>query len=163
MTTHPDFQAELSRIGELLRGAGLSDDNIAAFTEQQLRKASTAELEHATKALAALEGLIDVDDKRTSEAVDEARRLMDRIKQILERLEIAAVSAGPSPRTDGGTKYPNIKVRLDQRDDVGPILRRVSYAMADAGIDDAEIEQYKREVKEANNPVAVARRWVTVE
>jgi hypothetical protein len=163
MTTHPDFQAELSRIGELLRSAGMSEDNIAAFTEQLLRKASTVELEHAIKALAALEGLIGVDDKRTSEAVDEARRLMDRVQQILERPEITPASAEPSPRTDGGAKYPHIKVRLDRGDDVGPILRRVSYAMADAGIDDAEIEQYKREVKEANNPVAVARRWVAVE
>ena len=44
-----------------------------------------------------------------------------------------------------------------------PILRRVSYAMSDADIDDAEIEQYKSEVKAGGDPVGVSRRWVNVQ
>ena len=43
-----------------------------------------------------------------------------------------------------------------------PILRRVSYAMSDAEIDEADIEQYKSEVKASDDPVGVSRRWVNV-
>ena len=38
-----------------------------------------------------------------------------------------------------------------------PILRRVSYAMSDAEIDEADIEQYKSEVKASDDPVGVSR------
>jgi hypothetical protein len=61
------------------------------------------------------------------------------------------------------SKYPNIRVELaDLGNQLWPILRRVSYAMSDAGVNDAEIEQYKSEVKSGDDPVAVSRRWVQV-
>jgi Domain of unknown function (DUF6429) len=61
------------------------------------------------------------------------------------------------------SKYPNIRVELaDLGNQLWPILRRVSYAMSDADVDDAEIEQYKNEVKSSDDPVAVSRRWVQV-
>ena len=62
------------------------------------------------------------------------------------------------------TKYPNVRVDLaDLGDQMWPILRRVSYAMSDAEIDDAEIEQYKSEMKASDDPVGVSRRWVSVQ
>jgi hypothetical protein len=61
------------------------------------------------------------------------------------------------------SRYPNIRVELaDLGNQLWPILRRVSYAMSDADVDDAEIEQYKNEVKSSDDPVAVSRRWVHV-
>jgi hypothetical protein len=44
-----------------------------------------------------------------------------------------------------------------------PILRRVSYAMSDADVEEAEIERYKSEVKASDDPVGVSRRWVNVQ
>ncbi len=64
----------------------------------------------------------------------------------------------------GQAKYPHIKVELaDLGDQLWPILRRVSYAMSDAGVNDEEIEQYKGEVKASGDPVGVSSRWVHVE
>jgi hypothetical protein len=164
MALDSEFQTDLNRICDLLRSAGLSEDKIEAFSQQKLQQVSVTELSQVTKALGALEGRIGDSHGPAKDVVDEATRLMGRIRQILERPEMADVVAERPAPTDGGTKYPNIKVRLrDLGDDLGPILRRVSYAMADAGVDDAEIEQYKREVKQDDNPVAVAKRWVTVE
>jgi hypothetical protein len=61
------------------------------------------------------------------------------------------------------SRYPNIRVELaDLGNQLWPILRRVSYAMSDADVDDAEIEQYKNEVKSSDDPVGVSRRWVHV-
>jgi hypothetical protein len=61
------------------------------------------------------------------------------------------------------SRYPNITVELtDLGNQLWPILRRVSYAMSDADVDDAEIEQYKTEVKSSDDPVGVSRRWVHV-
>ncbi len=61
------------------------------------------------------------------------------------------------------SRYPNIRVGLaDLGNQLWPILRRVSYAMSDADVDDAEIEQYKNEVKSSDDPVGVSRRWVHV-
>lgn len=72
----------------------------------------------------------------------------------------ASVAAGPEP----AAKYPNISVALaDLNGEMYPILRRVSYAMSDADIDDAEVERYKSEVKASDDPVGVSRRWVTVQ
>jgi hypothetical protein len=162
MALDSEFQTDLNRICELLRSAGLSEDKIEAFSNQKLQQMSVAELAEVTKALGTLEGAIS--HERTKDVLDEATRLMSRIRQIIERPEMADLSAARPAQTNDGTKYPNIRVRLrDLGDDLGPILRRVSYAMADAGVDDAEIEQYKREVKQAENPIAVARRWVAVE
>jgi hypothetical protein len=61
------------------------------------------------------------------------------------------------------SKYPNIRVELaDLGNQLWPILRRVSYAMSDADVDDAEIEQYKNEVRSCDDPIGVSRRWVHV-
>lgn len=61
------------------------------------------------------------------------------------------------------SKYPNITVELaDLGNQLWPILRRVSYAMSDADVDDAAIEQYKNEVRSSDDPVGVSRRWVHV-
>ena len=64
----------------------------------------------------------------------------------------------------GSSRYPHIKVDLaDLGGQLWPILRRVSYAMSDAGVNDEEIEQYKIDVKAGDDPVGVSRRWVHVE
>jgi hypothetical protein len=61
------------------------------------------------------------------------------------------------------SRYPNITVELaDLGNQLWPILRRVSYAMSDADVNDAEIEQYKNEVKSTDDPAGVSRRWVHV-
>lgn len=77
-----------------------------------------------------------------------------------------AMFAAPSTETPaaGPAKYPAISVDLaDLGGEMWPILRRVSYAMSDADVDEAEVERYKEEVKEGSDPVAVSRRWVTVQ
>jgi hypothetical protein len=77
-----------------------------------------------------------------------------------------AMTAPPSDAagSESPVKYSNVRVRLRDLDNrLGPILRRVSYAMRDAGVDEAEIENYKEAVKAARNPVAVSRRWVRVD
>ena len=66
--------------------------------------------------------------------------------------------------SEAQTKYPDISVDLaEMGDEMWPILRRVSYAMSDADIDEAEIEQYKSETKASDDPVGVSRRWVNVQ
>jgi hypothetical protein len=90
--------------------------------------------------------------------------LTDRIKQIVERPEVVAIFAHTEPvKVQQLSKYPSISVELGDLDNqLWPILRRVSYAMSDAGVNDAEIEQYKNEVKSSDDPVAVSRQWVQV-
>ena len=64
----------------------------------------------------------------------------------------------------GQSRYPHIKVDLADLDgQLWPILRRVSYAMSDADVNEAEIEQYKVEVQASGDPIAVSSRWVDVE
>ena len=64
----------------------------------------------------------------------------------------------------GQSRYPHIKVDLaDLGDQLWPILRRVSYALSDADVNEADIEQYKVEVKASSDPVGVSSRWVHVE
>ena len=75
----------------------------------------------------------------------------------------AETPAPEASRTQRATKFPDIRVELaDLGRDMYPILRRVSYAMSDAGVDDDDIEQYKSEVKAGKDPVAVSKRWVSV-
>jgi peptidoglycan hydrolase CwlO-like protein len=91
--------------------------------------------------------------------------LTDRIKQIVERPEATAIFAHSEPikAEQQISRYPNIRVELaDLGNQLWPILRRVSYAMSDADVDDAEIEQYKNEVKSSDDPIAVSKRWVQV-
>lgn len=73
--------------------------------------------------------------------------------------EPADTAAGSS-----AAKYPNVRVRLgDLGSEPGPIMRRVSYALSDAGVEDAEIERYKAEVRDRGDALGVTRRWVQVE
>jgi hypothetical protein len=74
-----------------------------------------------------------------------------------------AAERGAEMHAGGSVKHPNVRVRLsDIGADAGAIIRRVSYAMSDAGIEDAEIERYKDEVRAGGNAINVTRRWVQV-
>jgi Domain of unknown function (DUF6429) len=142
------------------------DDAVLALLHLTLHDQSRASKGLDGGALGRLyqKGMID-DPVGTSESValtsDGLRRsqelfeAMFAIKQIVERPEMAAV---------GAAKYPHIKVELaDLGGQLWPILRRVSYAMSDADVDEDEIEQYKTEVKASDDPVGVSSRWVQVE
>ena len=81
---------------------------------------------------------------------------LQRSKQLFEAMF--------TKQAAGQSRYPHIKVDLADLDgQLWPILRRVSYAMSDADVNEAEIEQYKVEVKASGDPVAVSSRWVHVE
>jgi hypothetical protein len=85
-----------------------------------------------------------------------------RSKELFEAMFVKRLTEQLSQQASA-PKYPNIRVELaDLGNQLWPILRRVSYAMSDADVDDAEIEQYKNEVKSSDDPVAVSRRWVQV-
>jgi hypothetical protein len=86
---------------------------------------------------------------------------LQRSKQLFGTMfikqDVGHASMGPS-------KYPHIKVDLsDLGGQLWPVLRRVSYAMSDADVDEADIEQYKAEVRASSDPVAVSSRWVQLE
>jgi len=67
-------------------------------------------------------------------------------------------------QAEGQSRYPHVKVDLSDLDgQLWPILRRVSYAMSDADVNEADIEQYKVEVRAGGDPIAVSSRWVQVE
>ena len=84
---------------------------------------------------------------------------LQRSKQLFEKM--FTKQAEQAARQ---SKYPHIKVDLaDLEGQLWPILRRVSYAMSDADVNEAEIEQYKVEVRAGDDPVAVSSRWVHVE
>jgi peptidoglycan hydrolase CwlO-like protein len=128
------------------------------FTEQLSQQASVDELEDVVDALR----LLEANKENSTEAFNQYMALTGRIKQIVERPEVAAIFAHTeSAKLEQISKYPNIRVELaDLGNQLWPILRRVSYAMSDAGVKDAEIEQYKNEMKSSDDPVAVSRRWV---
>lgn len=90
-----------------------------------------------------------------------------RSKELFERLFTRRSAETSTPEAAGpepAAKFPDIRVALaDLNGEMYAILRRVSYAMSDADIDDAEVERYKSEVKASEDPVAVSRRWVTVQ
>jgi len=132
MTAKSDFQTNLARVCALLRDSGVPEANIETYAAQWTQK-EPAEL----------------------------RELADALKTLEQATR--AVLADRLPRSEGTAKYPNIKVRLDDLNGkAGPILRRVSYALSDADIDEAEVEQFKREVA-SGDPDDVARRWVSVD
>jgi Domain of unknown function (DUF6429) len=87
-----------------------------------------------------------------------------RSKELFEAMFTRRLTEQVSqPASAQISKYPNIRVELaDLGNQLWPILRRVSYAMSDADVDDAEIEQYKNEVRSSDDPVGVSRRWVHV-
>lgn len=130
------------------------------LTEQPSQQASVDELEQVVDALRLLEANKD----NSTEAFNQYMALTDRIKQIVERPEVAAIFVHTeSVKVEQISKYPNITVKLaDLGNQLWPILRRVNYAMSDADVDDAEIERYKNEVKSSDDPVGVSRRWVHV-
>jgi uncharacterized protein DUF6429 len=90
-----------------------------------------------------------------------------RSKQLFESMFASRAAGEPAAgasRTEQAAKYPDIRVELaDLGGQMFPILRRVSYAMSDAGIDDDVIEQYKSEVKASDDPIGVSRGWVSVQ
>jgi hypothetical protein len=100
-------------------------------------------------------GMID-DPANTSKSVMLTGDGLQRSKQLFEAMF--------TKQDAGQSRYPHIKVDLADLDgQLWPILRRVSYAMSDAGVNEAEIEQYKVEVKASSDPVGVSSRWVHVE
>ena len=90
-----------------------------------------------------------------------------RSKQLFESMfamRAAEQPASEAPRTGQPARYPDIKVELaDLGGQMFPILRRVSYALSDAGIDDDVIERYKSEVKASEDAIGVSSRWVSVQ
>jgi hypothetical protein len=130
------------------------------LTEQSSQQASVDELEDVVNALR----LLEANKEDSTEAFNQYMALMDRIKQIVERPEVVAISAHTElVKVEQISKYPNIRVELaDLGNRLWPILRRVSYAMSDADVDDAEIELYKNEVRSSEDPISVSRRWVNV-
>jgi hypothetical protein len=91
---------------------------------------------------------------------------LQRSKKLFNSLFAAPSAEAVASGTvaSGPVKYPAITVALaDLGGEMWPILRRVSYAMSDAEIDDAEIERYKEEMKAGDDPVGVSRRWVNVQ
>lgn len=90
-----------------------------------------------------------------------------RSKELFESMFDRRSAEASAPDAVGiapTAKYPQIRVALaDLNGDMYPILRRVSYAMSDADIDDDEVERYKSEVKASEDPVGVSKRWVTVQ
>jgi len=112
----------------------------------------------------------------TPDGLERSKKLFEAmfVRQLTEQRDSvdepeAAVDALPALETSPGAsgnpmpKYPNIRVELKGlKGQLWPILRRVSYAMSDADVDESEIERYKNEVKSGGDPVAVSRRWVRV-
>jgi hypothetical protein len=158
MTTYPEFEKSLSRLCETLREAGLSESKIEPIAQRWLQAASAAELEEVVNALEQI-----ADEGQATEKFDETIQLMDRIKEIVERPAMHGLLTNQVHQPDSAPKYPNIRVQLSDLDEkLGPIVRRASYAMSDAGIDQTEVEQYEREVNANSDPVSISRRWVSV-
>ena len=138
------------------------DDAVLALLYLTLHDQSHASKGFAPEALSRLHesGMIeDMDD--SSDSIELTPDGLQRAKTLFNSM-FAAPSA--ATRASGPAKYPAVSVELsDLGGEMWPILRRVSYAMSDADIDDAEIEQYKSEVKAGDDPVAVSRRWVSVQ
>jgi hypothetical protein len=138
------------------------DDAALALLHLTLHDQSRASTGFAPEVLARLResGMIE-EPAEDSDSVELTPDGLQRSKALF-----ATMFAAPSIEEGGSerqTKYPNISVKLaDLGGEMWPILRRVSYALSDADIDEAEIEQYKAEVKAGGDPVAVSRRWVNV-
>ncbi len=164
MTTSSDFQRALLRLCEGLQEGGASDDKVEAFKQEWLQKIKLDELKVRTEALAVVEACIRFGQGQPADKAGEALTLLDHIKQIAESPETrAALTAEATFRSEGPVRYPNIQVDLDDLGDKpGPIIRRVSYAMRDAGVDEDDIERYAAETRESGNPVKASRQWVQV-
>jgi hypothetical protein len=160
MTTYVEFLGILTRACEQLRDAGLPDDEIKLFATRLLERASVTGLDEVVGRLDMLGRAVRSGEQQANELFAEFMQTIDRIGSIASRPEVLT-SENPAPSV--GPKHPGIKVHLADLDDqLWPILRRVSYAMSDAGIDDAEIEKYKSEMRGSHDPVGVSRRWIHV-
>ena len=163
MTTYVEFLGVLTRACEQLRDAGLPDDKIRLFATRCVERASLAELDDVVDRLDVLGTAIRSGKEQATDVFAEVMQTFDRMGSIADRPEVPALLATENSTPSVGPRYPDIKVRLADLDDQPwPILRRVSYAMSDAGIDDAEIERYKSEMRDSRDPVGVSRRWIHI-
>jgi hypothetical protein len=163
MTTYVEFLGILVRSCEQLRKAGLPDDKIEGFAKLCLERASAAELEEIVDRLGTIGEIVRSGAEDTTVVFEDVMRTMDRIGSVASRPEVADLPASENPAPAYGPKYPNVRVSLaGLEDQFWPILRRVTYAMSDADLDDAEIERYKNEMKDSRDPVGVSRRWVEI-
>ena len=147
------------------------DDAVLALLHLTLHDQDRALKGFDSEALGRLhqKGMID-DPASESKSVALSGDGLRRSKELFEVMfarQAAGKSLSEASRTPAGTeqpsRYPHIKVKLvDLGDQLWPILRRVSYAMSDAGVDDEEIERYKEEVKASGDPVGVSSRWVHI-
>lgn len=138
------------------------DDAVLALLHLTLHDESRAGRGFDPDALGRLyqKGMID-DPAGTSQSVTLTDDGLQRSKQLFGTM---FTRQAVGQLNTGASKYPHIKVDLsDLTGQLWPILRRVSYAMSDADVNEAEIEQYKVEVRASSDPVAVSSRWVHVE
>jgi len=150
------------------------DDAVLALLHLTLHDETRAWKGFDSDALGRLhrKGMID-DPAGESKLVALTGEGLQRSKQLFEAMFARQSAAKPSSGVSAqGTpvgkeqpsKYPHVRVELADLDgQLWPILRRVSYAMSDADVDEAEIERYKVEVKAGGDPVGVSSRWVHVE
>jgi hypothetical protein len=136
------------------------DDAVLALLHLTLHDQNRASkgLEGDTLGRLQQKGMIDglADEKSVALTEDG----LQRSKQLFEAMFTRQAAGQPA----GQSRYPHIKVDLaDLGNQLWPILRRVSYAMSDADVNEADIEQYKVEVKASGDPVGVSSRWVHVE
>ena len=143
------------------------DDAVLALLYLTLHDQSHASTSLAPEVLQRLHenGMIE-DPDGSSDSIELTPDGLQRSKTLFNSMFAApsaeAIASGAV--ASGPVKYPAITVALtDLGGEMWPILRRVSYAMSDAEIDDAEIEKYKSEVKASDDPVGVSRRWVSVQ
>ena len=157
-----DIYTDLTRLCDRLRVAGVLETTIEDFAERWLRQASI-ELNETVDRLELLEKLVHSGKEQTTAAFNEYMKLMERVGEVAERPESLSAASAGEPVQRVPPKHPHIKVKLsDLNGEMWPILRRVSYAMSDAGVDEAEIEQYKKDVRSTSDPIGVSRRWIQV-
>lgn len=141
------------------------DDAVLALLYLTLHDQSHASTGVAPDVLRRLHenGMIE-DPDASSDSIEFTPDGLERSKKLFNSMFSAPSAEAAEAVASGPAKYPAISVELsDLGGEMWPILRRVSYAMSDADIDDDEIERYKSEVKEGSDPVAVSRRWVNVQ
>src|SRR5829696_4220164 len=138
------------------------DDAVLALLHLTLHDQSHASTGFAPEVLGRLRenGMIE-DPAEDSDSVEFTPEGLQRSKALFATMFTAPSAEAQTSASP--TKYPHISVKLsDLGDEMWPILRRVSYAMSDADVDEAEIEHYKSEMKASDDPVRVSRRWVNV-
>ena len=141
------------------------DEAVLALLYLTLHDRSHASTNGAPAVLRRLHTSGMVEDPSASwDSVELTDEGLQRSKTLFHAMFAAPTAPSTEAVASGPAKYPAITVELaDLGGEMWPILRRVSYAMSDADIDESEIERYKSEVKEGSDPVAVSRRWVNVQ